>query len=283
MNKNELTFIGCDCEYQDAEFVLFGAPFDGTASFRPGARFAPQAMRLNSRDGLETYSPYQDKDLADIRVCDIGDLQFAFGNPAAVLDIITQTTKTIVADGKIPVMIGGEHLVSLGAIRALAEKYSDLHIIHLDAHADLRNEYLGEKLSHATVMRRIWDIVGDGKIFQYGIRSGEKAELVWGKSHIYTHMFDCNDIETALKKTAGKPIYLSIDLDVLDPSVFSGTGTPEAGGIQFSDLIITLLKMSNSVIVGADINELCPHYDRSGVSTLVACKVLRELLLAFFP
>ena len=279
MNKNVLTFIGCDHEYADADIVVFGAPFDGTASFRPGTRFAPNAMRLGSDSGIETYSPYQDKDLEDIRVCDIGDLSFPFGNPRAVVDSIERTVDSIAADGKLPVMIGGEHLVSLGAVRALAARHPDLHIIHLDAHADLRDEYLGETLSHATVIRRIWDIVGDGRIFQYGIRSGDRKEIAWGKSHVFTHRFDCADIGHALTQTQGKPVYLSIDLDVLDSSVLPGTGTPEAGGIGFADLIRCLLQMPSTSIVGADINELSPHYDASGASTLVACKVLRELLL----
>ncbi|MDD5017995.1 MAG: agmatinase [Eubacteriales bacterium] len=277
MNHN--VFIGCDKEYKDAGIVLFGAPFDGTASFRPGARFAPQAMRLCS-DGIETYSPYQNKDLSDISVCDIGDLEFPFGEPQAVLDIIEQKTAAIVSDEKLPVMIGGEHLVSLGAVRALAQKYSGLHVIHLDAHADLRNEYLGQKLSHATVMRRIWDILGDGRIFQYGIRSGDREEILWGRHHVHTRMFNCGDIEHAVKKTQDMPVYLSIDLDVLDSSVLPGTGTPEAGGIGFAELVEAIKKISPLHIVGADLNELSPHYDPSGASTMAACKALRELLVA---
>ena len=280
MNHNTLTFIDCNCEYNAADIVLFGAPFDGTVSFRPGARFAPQAIRANSEDGIESYSPYQQKDLGDLHVCDIGDLHFPFGNPSAVLDIIEQNTQTIVEDGKLPVMIGGEHLVSLGTVRALVKHYDDLHVIHLDAHADLRDDYLGEKLSHATVMRRIWEIVGDGRIFQYGIRSGDKSEFAWGEAHVYTRMFDCDHLKDALESIKDSPVYLSIDLDVLDPSVFPGTGTPEAGGITFNELIGCIVQMAGVRIVGADLNELSPHYDPSGASTLVACKALRELLMA---
>ena len=272
-------FIGCDKEYADAGLILFGAPFDGTASFRPGSRFAPQAMRSDS-DGIETYSPYQDKDLSDIAVCDIGDIAFPFGDTEAVLSSIETAVSGIAGDSKIPFMIGGEHLVSLGAVRALIKKYPDLHIIHLDAHADLRDDYLGQKLSHATVMRRIWELVGDGRIFQYGIRSGDREEITWGKKHVFTHMFDCSGLETALQKTKGHPVYLSIDLDVLDSSVLPGTGTPEAGGIGFAELIDAIIKTSAADVVGADINELAPHYDTSGASTMAACKALRELLLA---
>ena len=280
MNKTGRPFIGCDSDYAPSNIILFGAPFDGTASFRKGARFAPAQMRKNCGDGIETYSPYQRKDLADILVCDIGDVSLGTKNTSDVLDEIEKATACIVQDGKLPVMIGGEHLVTLGAVRALVKAVPDLHVIHLDAHADLRDEMLGDPLSHATVMRRIWDIVGDGRIFQFGIRSGERAELQWGKTHVNTHFFNCNGIDIALKKIAGKPVYLSIDLDVLDSSVLPGTGTPEAGGIMFGDLVDAIVDTSGGAIVGADLVELSPHCDPGGASTLAACKALRELLLS---
>lgn len=279
MNKNELTFIACDRDYRDAGIIVFGAPFDGTTSFHPGTRFAANAMRTDSDGGIETYSILQNKDLYDIAVCDIGNVHIPIGSTVQALEAIEETTAQIVKDGKLPVMIGGEHLVSLGAVRAIAKKYADLHVIHFDAHSDLRDEYYGQKLSHATVMRRIWDIVGDGHIFQYGIRSGEREEVEWGKSHVYTNFFNCDNLDYAIERVKGKPVYLSIDLDVLDSSVLPGTGTPEAGGISYNELISCILKMKGLDIVGADVNELSPHYDHSGASTLVACKVMRELLL----
>lgn len=180
MNKNVHTFIGCDCEYEDARIVIFGAPYDSTTSFRPGTRFASSAMR-NESFGIETYSPYQDKDLLDIKVFDSGDLELPFGDPGRALADIEERTATILADGKIPCMIGGEHLVTLGAVRAVAGKYDNLHIVHFDAHADLRDDYLGVKQSHACVMRRCHDIVGDNKIFQFGIRSGDREEFVFAQ------------------------------------------------------------------------------------------------------
>ena len=277
--SNIQNFIGCDCDYADAEIVLFGAPFDGTTSFRPGARFAPQAIRISSDDGIETYSPYQERDLYERAICDMGDLTLPFGNASSALDVIERTVRMIAGDDKRPVMIGGEHLVTLGAVRALVSKYPDLHMIHFDAHADLRDEYLGETLSHATVMRRVFDLVGDGRIFQYGIRSGDQNEFLWSRSHVYTHMFDCGTLDDALEAARDKPVYLSIDLDVLDPSLFPGTGTPEAGGVPFNELLSSVIKLSGARIVGADLCELSPHYDPSGTSTLVACKMLRELLL----
>lgn len=272
--------MGCDSEYGEASTVVFGAPFDSTTSFRPGARFASSAMRLESY-GLETYSPYQDKSLEDISVFDGGDLELCFGNSEAALSQIERFTADILADKKIPCMIGGEHLVTLGAVRAVFKKYPDLNIIHFDAHADLRDEYLGEKLSHACVMRRVWEMTGDRKIYQFGIRSGDRSEFEWGKEHIITRKFNFDTLDDVIKELARKPVYFSLDLDVLDPSVFSGTGTPEPGGVTFCELLDAVLKLRGLNIVGFDINELSPHYDQSGASTAAACKILREMLLAF--
>lgn len=279
-SRNIETFLGCDKEYEEAGLVLFGAPFDSTTSYRPGARFASKAMRSESY-GLETFSPYQNKDLADAHIFDAGDLELPFGNPARALDMIEAFAAEIYKDKKIPVMIGGEHLVTLAAVRAAFATYPDLHILHFDAHTDLRQEYLGETLSHSTVMRRVWDLLGDHRIFQYGIRSGEKEEFSWGASHLFMKRFNLNGLDETLRKLKGKPVYFTIDLDVLDPSIFPGTGTPEPGGISFAALHEAVLAVGSSLrIVGADINELAPHYDPSGCSTAVACKVLRELLLS---
>ncbi|MDR2933042.1 MAG: agmatinase [Oscillospiraceae bacterium] len=276
--KNIHTFIGCDSGYGQAGIVLFGAPFDGTTSFRPGTRFASAAMRAESF-GLETFSPYLNRDLEDIAAFDAGDLDFPFGNSARVLDAIESAAATILGDGKIPCMIGGEHLVTLGAVRAAAAKYSDLHIIHFDAHADLRDDYIGEKLSHATVMRRCWELVGDGRIHQFGIRSGERSEFDWGARHVSTRRFDFEGLGSTVKALKGRPVYFTLDLDVLDPSIFPGTGTPEAGGVTFKELLSAVQALEGLDIVGFDVNELSPQYDLSGASTATACKILRELLL----
>lgn len=278
MNKNIQTFIGCDREYKDASIVLFGAPFDGTVSYRPGARFGSSAVRSESY-GIETYSPYQDKDLCDIEVYDGGDLELPFGNTEHALYVIENYCRRLIKDKKVPVMVGGEHLVTLGTVRALVDEYPDLHVIHMDAHTDLRDHYLGEKLSHACVMKRLWEILGDKRIFQFGIRSGEKHEFEFAEKHLFIRKFDFSGLEELLPRLSGKPVYLSLDLDVLDPSVLGGTGTPEAGGVTFKELLGALLKMKDLVMVGADVCELAPHYDPSGVSTAVACKLLREILL----
>ena len=281
MKPNIQTFIAAEAAFDDARAVLFGAPFDGTTSFRPGTRFGPQAIRAES-DGIETYSPYQNKDLEDLAIFDSGDLILPFGNTEAVLAMIEARTQEILDVGKMPVMLGGEHLVTLGAVRAMVKKYPDLHIIHFDAHADLREEYLGERLSHATVLRRSWDLLGDGRIHQFGIRSGERSEFEFALEHTDFHPFNVKDVLDVVLALGDKvPVYVTLDLDVLDPSLFCGTGTPEAGGIFFQDLEEALLALEALNVVGFDMNELSPHYDASGVSTAVACKVLREMLLAY--
>lgn len=278
MNKNIHTFIACDKDYEESDIVLFGAPFDGTTSYRPGTRFASSAIR-NESYGIETYSPYLDKDLLDRSIFDAGDLEFGFGNTERVLNTIEEMTERILSDQKKPIMIGGEHLVTLGSVRAVAKQYPDLHIIHFDAHADLRDEYLGEKLSHASVIRRCHEIVGDDRIYQFGIRSGDREEFLWAKEHVFTQKFNLERLDSVVELLRGKPVYLTIDLDVLDPSVFPGTGTPEAGGVSFMELLQALTKVFKLNIVAMDMNELSPVYDQSGASTALACKLLRELLL----
>ena len=252
------TFIGCESSFEEASIVLYGAPFDSTTSFRPGARFGPAAMRHESF-GLETYSPYQDRDLMDIRVFDSGDLELCFGSSEMALSDIEKRADEILNAGKFPLLLGGEHLVTLAAVRAAAAKYPDLHIIHFDAHADLRDDYLGAKLSHACVLRRCHEILGDDHI-----------------------PFTFEGLKETVRELKEKqvPVYFTIDLDCLDPSVFPGTGTPEAGGVSFIELLEAIRTVSQVNVVGADANELAPMLDTSGVSTATACKVLRELLLA---
>ncbi len=280
LNKNIQTFIACDSEYEDAKIVLFGAGFDGTTSFRPGTRFAPAAIR-NESFGIETYSPYQDRDMLDHSYFDSGDLELSFGDTSRAVEDITMRAEQILADGKTPFMIGGEHLVTLGSVMAVSKKYNDLYIVHFDAHADLRDDYLGQKLSHACVLRRCHEIVGDGHIFQFGIRSGDREEFRFADEHTEMHKFCFDGLEETVEKLRGKNVYLTVDLDVLDPSIFPGTGTPEAGGVTFDELRKALtLVCSRLDIVGCDVNELSPVYDQSGVSTAVACKIIREMLLA---
>lgn len=279
LTPNIETFIACESSYEEAQTVLFGAPYDSTTSYRPGTRFASRAIRSESF-GLETYSPYQDKDLEEIQVFDSGDLELSFGRVDLALADIKARTQTILADNKRPFMIGGEHLVTLPAVEATFEKYPDLQVIQFDAHTDLREAYLDAKLSHATVIRRIHDFLGDGKIHQFGIRSGERAEFQFAKEHTNLHKYNLDGLKETVATLKDTPVYLTIDLDVFDPGVFPGTGTPEAGGIFFMEFVESLKLISQLNIVALDVNELSPALDQSGASTALACKVVRELLLA---
>lgn len=281
LKPNIETFLACDAPYEEASIVLYGAPFDSTTSFRPGARFGPPAIRHESF-GLETYSPYQNKDLTDYAIFDSGDLELCFGSAERALADIEKRADIIIDDGKLPFLIGGEHLVTLGAVRAAVKKWPDLHIIHFDAHCDLRDDYLGARLSHACVLRRCHELVGDDRIHQFAIRSGERAEFQFARQHTDLHPFDFHDLDEVIwpLRQHGVPLYFTIDLDCVDPSAFPGTGTPEAGGVTFKELLRAIRTVAKGNIIGVDVNELAPMLDTSGASTALACKVVRELLLA---
>ena len=218
-NRNVDTFLGCTSDYEAADIVLFGAPFDGTTSFRPGTRFGPAAIRKESY-GFESYSPHLDKDLFDLSVFDGGDLELSLGNTEKILKEIETKTDMLLNDDKLPFMLGGEHLVTLGSVRSVVKKYPDLKIIHFDAHTDLRDDYLGEKLSHASVIRRCHELTGDNRIFQFGIRSGEREEFLWSGEHTKLHRYNTDGLAPVIYALAGQPVYLTVDLDVMDPSVF---------------------------------------------------------------
>jgi len=205
-NRNRTVFLGCGKEPQDAKIVVWGAPFDSTTSNRPGARFASAVMRSDSW-GLETFSPSQQLDLdADALVCDAGDLELSIGNAELALEQVEGQTAGILGDGKIPVMIGGEHLVTLGAVRAAAEKYPDLSVIQFDAHADLREDYLGVRLSHATVMRRSSEVVGPENLYQYGIRSGTREEFLFAQRHTFLQRGSLSGVGNLTEKLRGRPV-----------------------------------------------------------------------------
>jgi len=218
----------------------------------------------------------------DIRVFDSGDLELCFGSSELALSDIEKRAEEILKAEKIPVLLGGEHLVTLAAVRAVFNKYPDLHIIHFDAHADLRDDYLGARLSHACVLRRCYELLGDNRIHQFCIRSGEREEFQFAAKHTDFHPFTFDGLKETVRELKEKkvPVYFTIDLDCLDPSAFPGTGTPEAGGVTFLELLEAIQTVSQTKVVGADVNELAPMLDVSGVSTATACKVLRELLLA---
>ena len=266
-------WIGSVDTYSESDIVMVGLPFDGTCSYRPGSRFAPERLRLASW-GLEDYFPTYDKHLDETKFYDAGELEFPLGNTEKTLSLIESNASHIFNDNKKYLGIGGEHLVTFPAVKACKEKYGNLGIIHFDAHTDLREDYLGEKLSHASVMRRIGEIVGFENIKQIGIRSGLKEEFDLMKEY-NTLVKDKKDIEVL----RGKKIFLTIDVDVLDPSVMPGTGTPEPDGLLYRELAEWIYYLKDFDIVGADIVELAPDYDKSEVSTAVVTKIIRDVLM----
>lgn len=266
-------WMGQNENYASSDIVMLGMPFDGTVSYRSGSRFAPEQIRLASW-GLEEYSPRFDKHLEDVNFHDAGDLEFPLGNTYKSLDLIEENVEQIYKDGKRVFGIGGEHLVTLPEIKAVAKFHKDLAIVHFDAHTDLREEYLGEEMSHSAVIRHASKIVGPENLKQIGIRSGMKEEWEFMKKHnTLIHKY------SELDELKSKKIFVTVDLDCLDPSVMPGTGTPESGGMQFNELMGWFEYLKNFDIVGADVVELAPDYDASGVSTAVATKVIRELLM----
>lgn len=261
-------------DYETSDIIMLGLPFDGTVSYRTGSRFAPEQIRLASW-GLEEYSPLFDKELSDVNFHDAGDLEFPLGNTYKTLEQIETNVREIYKDGKRVFGIGGEHLVTLPEVKAVSEFYKDLAVVHFDAHTDLREEYLGEKMSHSAVIRHISKFVKPQNIKQIGIRSGMKEEWDFMRlNNTLCHKY--SDID-ALKY---KPVFVTVDLDCLDTSIMPGTGTPEAGGMTFNELTGWFKYLKDFNIVGADVVELAPDYDASGASTAVATKVIRELLMA---
>lgn len=267
------TWMGQNPDYNTSDIIMLGMPFDGTVSYRSGSRFAPEMLRLASW-GLEEYSPEFDKDINDVNFNDCGDLEIPLGNTQKSLDLIEENVTQIYADGKRVFGIGGEHLVTLPEFKGVYSKYKDIAVVHFDAHTDLRKEYLGEEMSHSAVMYHIGQIIGFENLKQIGIRSGMKEE--WDIMKKYNTL--CHSYED-LDCIKDKKIFVSVDLDVLDTSIMPGTGTPEAGGFTFKELIGWFKYLRNFDIVGADVVELAPDYDASGVSTAVATKVIRELLM----
>lgn len=266
-------WMGQNKDYESSDIVMLGMPFDGTVSYRPGSRFAPEQIRLASW-GLEEYSPYYDKHLEDCNFHDAGDLEFPLGNTVKSLDVIEENVRQIYKDGKRVFGIGGEHLVTLPEIKAISEFYKDLAIVHFDAHTDLREEYIGEPLSHSAVIRHSAKIVGFENLKQIGIRSGMKEEFELMKKY-NTLIHEFHELDCLKDKS----IFITVDLDVLDTSIMPGTGTPEVGGLDFKELVAWFKYLSKFNIVGADVVELAPDYDSSGASTAVATKVIRELLM----
>ncbi len=276
-------FLEARSSYAEASAVIFGCPYDGTASHRPGARFGPEAIRSASQE-LESYSPELGRDFEELALCDLGDLELPFGNKEKALEAIGKKAREILRDGKVPLALGGEHLISLPLIEEVRALHRKLAVLIFDAHADLRDEYLGEKLSHATVARRVAEVLGGEGLYQLGVRSGTREEWRFALELGSLREATATGLRGLLKELGERPIYLSFDLDFLDPSCLPGTGAPEPGGILFRELMPLFLELARGGprLVGMDVVELCPQADPTGVSAVMAAKVIRELVLAFF-
>ncbi|CAM5365114.1 agmatinase [Bacillus safensis FO-36b] [Bacillus safensis subsp. safensis] len=277
-------FIGSHPTWEDAKVILYGMPMDWTVSYRPGSRFGPNRIREVSI-GLEEYSPYLDRELHEVPFFDAGDIPLPFGNAQKSLDLIEEYVDSILEKGKFPLGMGGEHLVSWPVFRAMYKKYPDLAIIHMDAHTDLREEYEGEPLSHSTPIRKVAGLIGAENVFSFGIRSGMKEEFEWAKeAGMHISKFEVLEpLKQVLPKLKGRPVYVTIDIDVLDPAHAPGTGTVDAGGITSKELLASIHSIAGSdvQVVGADLVEVAPVYDHSDQTANTASKLLREMLLGF--
>ena len=277
-------FIGMNSNYEESNIVIYGMPMDWTVSYRPGSRFGPTRIREASI-GLEEYSPYLDRELREVKYYDIGDLPLPFGNAPKSLEIIENFVQKLLEDGKFPLGIGGEHLVSWPVMKAISAKYSNLAIIHMDAHTDLRVDYEGEPLSHSTPIRKIAEHIGPHNVYSFGIRSGMKEEFEWAKEKgMHISKFEVLEpLKEILPSLKGRPVYVTIDIDVLDPAHAPGTGTVDCGGITSKELLAAIHEITKSDVhvVGCDLVEVAPVYDVSEQTVNTASKLIRELLLGF--
>jgi agmatinase len=276
----ETNYISASASFEKSRAVILGCPYDGSASFRPGARFGPSAIRRASW-GIETFSPYFERDLSQLSVHDMGDLELPLGEKKLSLTLIRKALRKILSEKKFPISLGGDHLITLPIVEEVLRVYPSLYLLQIDAHADLREDYLGETLSHCTVMKRVLDRLGKGRLFQVGIRSGTEEEFELARRMKSIVSVDQDSPRSMVKRLRNKPVYLSLDLDVIDPSLLPGVGTPEPGGFTFQGFISLLKELQPLHVIGFDMVELTPDYDPTQISAITASVMLREMILAF--
>jgi agmatinase len=276
----ETNFISANASFEKSRGVILGCPYDGSASFRPGARFGPSAIRRASW-GIETFSPYFKKDLSQCSIHDMGDLELPLGEKKISLNLIRKALAKILSGNKFPILLGGDHLITLPIIEEILKISPRLHLIHIDAHTDLREDYLGEFLSHSTVMRKVVDHLGEGRLFQIGIRSGTEEEFRLARKMKSIVSLQPASLSSMIKRLRNQPVYITLDLDVIDPSLLPGVGAPEPGGLSFQEFISLLKKLQALRVIGFDMVELTPDYDPTQISSITASVILREMILAF--
>lgn len=277
-------FLAAHADAQ-APIVLLGAPLDVTTSFRPGTRFAPGRVREVS-DGLEEYSPALDRELADVPFFDAGDIVLPFGDVDRALLAIEAQIGAIAERGRFPLVLGGEHLLTLAAVRAMHRRHPDLAVVHIDAHADLRDDYLGQPLSHATVMRRVSEVIGPDNVYQLGVRSGTREEFAFGRRQTRFYPLETGGslldaVYAVIDAIGARPTYITLDIDVIDPAFAPGTGTPEPGGVFPVHLLEALHRLQTLTVVGMDLVEVCPPEDHADITSVMAAKIVREAILSF--
>jgi agmatinase len=276
----ETTFISAKASFSESTAIILGCPFDGSASFRSGARFGPSEIRKASW-GIETYSPYFGRDLSQLTVHDMGDLELPLGEKKMSLDLIRKALRKILSEKKFPILLGGDHLITLPVVEEVLRIHPHLCLLQIDAHADLREDYLGDALSHSTVMKRVADRLGEGRLFQIGIRSGIEEEFELARRMKSIVPLDQDSLRSMVKRIRNKPVYITLDLDVIDPSLLPGVGTPEPGGLTFQGFLSLLKEIQSLRVIGFDMVELTPDYDPTRISSITASVILREMILAF--
>jgi agmatinase len=277
-------FIACDRSLSEARIVVYGVPFEGRVNLRKGADAGPRDLRLAS-DSIETYSPVLDRDLEDLALADIGDCELPDGAPPREqLDAAREQIAAWWRPGLLPFMLGGDHTATVPVIEAIAPAIPNLKILQLDAHPDLREEFLGERYNYASAMARVMDTVPPERVYQVGMRTGAREEYTRRRPSFLPllagHPVDV--VRRLLPELRGHPLYVTIDVDVLDPSEAPGTGSPEPGGLRVPELVEIVRMLDGCDVVGGDLVEVAHAWDPSGRTGIAASWVIREALLTWW-
>ncbi len=279
----EPRFIACRASLPDARIVLFGVPFEGRVNLRRGADHGPRELRLAS-DSIETYSPFLGRDLEDLAIADLGDCELGAGPPREQLARAREEIERFWRPGLLPVMLGGDHTATLPVIEVLAPAIPDLRILQLDAHPDLREEFLGERYNYASAMARVMDVVAPERVYQVGMRTGAREEFQRKAPHLFPahRIHPVEAVRGLLPELQAHPLYVTIDVDVLDPSEAPGTGAPEPCGITAAELVEIVRLLAPCRVVGTDLMEVAQAWDPSGRTGITASWILREAILTWF-